>query len=967
MVKVIKGADCCKEGEGIRIHREVLLLRYMKDCWPEVVKHAGCPDRDKAQHINIIEMLDVFMAPADSPEVADDLCIVMEDGGPDLSQHWPGLSHVGTRRASRVEKPTKQIAEIAYQVLRALVFLHSANIIHRDLKLNNIAVRRHASGPAVVKLLDFGLARPASTTCAMTRQAHVLTYRAPELVLSETSYSASVDMWSFGCILAELLTEIGHGHRGQAALFHVDKANMMTQFGKFLDILGPPPEAFYQCLSERGAGSTVAMYAKDHQAKNSNAPPKPFVELPYFAHVDPEAVDLLSKILRYDPAERLTAEQALDHAFFKHFHAQRAKAVDQTQAEFARTRIASASASAEKLQQMPKIISPMPKPQDPFDPATLRAPPGSGPRVPGAGGTSAGGASAAVLPQTLLDMIKGEVGRFRDKHGGEGHAEKAAAAATGSTAQGEDDDSLRIQVKFGPLAVEFVRASQPNTVFCANLDPAWCKRKGADDGLECNDDDWSHLACKAEFTRAAQLGTAPPDKVAVYLRVEGPEGGMIRIQCTYTSFSVINKLKERRFVLVYGDEVDPAQRALEKMDYADFCPKEMKELWEREECFYRPDSSIFKNFLSADKSAEIHSVVGGTVCGTWKITEHLEAGSFGRTWRAESLVGTERAVLKTFMCRGRKRSWEYETRDQQIRKEVECFTNKTFPRVAEHAAIMAGKLLFGDMCLRTGAQGDVFVLQMEEGQADLYTFLCPKDVPTSFSDGVARRLVHQIAGGVAHLHEWGWHHRDLKIENIIVMPEAKGWSLKIIDFGFVKIIDASDPDNYRRQTATKGVGTGATRPLESESRTATVSYDPSKFDVWSLGCTSFFLVAATQIYRNQGPLRAPGFKTFEFIKGRDSSTSPSGQATEQAMVGLLESSTTLGAPPQHPRFWAFFAGLHVSAEYKQLASKMLDLSERDRIESKDVLAEQWFAGVDAPAAAQAYRDEMRKRWLQHNS
>merc|ERR1711953_602421 len=89
---------------------------------------------------------------------------------------------------------------LVYQILRGMKYVHSAGIIHRDLKPSNIAVNEDCE----LKILDFGLARP--TENEMTGYVATRWYRAPEIMLNWMHYNHTVDLWSVGCIMAEMLT-----------------------------------------------------------------------------------------------------------------------------------------------------------------------------------------------------------------------------------------------------------------------------------------------------------------------------------------------------------------------------------------------------------------------------------------------------------------------------------------------------------------------------------------------------------------------------------------------------------------------------------------------------------------------------------------------------------------------------------------------------------------------------------------
>lgn len=97
------------------------------------------------------------------------------------------------------------IKYIIYQLLRALKYLHSANVIHRDLKPSNLAITEECD----LTVLDFGLARTVTCNSDDNLTAYVISrwYRSPEVIFwNNVSYNAKADVWSIGCILAELLT-----------------------------------------------------------------------------------------------------------------------------------------------------------------------------------------------------------------------------------------------------------------------------------------------------------------------------------------------------------------------------------------------------------------------------------------------------------------------------------------------------------------------------------------------------------------------------------------------------------------------------------------------------------------------------------------------------------------------------------------------------------------------------------------
>jgi len=89
-----------------------------------------------------------------------------------------------------------------YQLLRGLKYVHSANVLHRDLKPSNLLLNSNCD----LKIGDFGLARTTSETDFMTEYVVTRWYRAPELLLNCSEYTAAIDIWSVGCILGEIMT-----------------------------------------------------------------------------------------------------------------------------------------------------------------------------------------------------------------------------------------------------------------------------------------------------------------------------------------------------------------------------------------------------------------------------------------------------------------------------------------------------------------------------------------------------------------------------------------------------------------------------------------------------------------------------------------------------------------------------------------------------------------------------------------
>lgn len=187
-----------------------------------------------------------------------------------------------------------------YQILNGLKYIHSAGVLHRDLKPGNLLVNADCD----VKICDFGLARGFDDTSqaanAMTEYVATRWYRAPEIMLSYYQYTKAIDVWSVGCILAELL--------GGKPFFKGETP--FDQLNRILRVLGSPSEeALEHVGSER---------AKEYLQSLPYAPPIPFDY--FFPHASPEALDLLSKMLVFDPAQRITVEEALEHPYLRVWH-----------------------------------------------------------------------------------------------------------------------------------------------------------------------------------------------------------------------------------------------------------------------------------------------------------------------------------------------------------------------------------------------------------------------------------------------------------------------------------------------------------------------------------------------------------------------------------------------------------------------------------------------------------------------
>lgn len=210
---------------------------------------------------------------------------------------------------SSVELTDEHIRYFIYQILCALKYLHSASVMHRDLKPANILVKESCD----IALCDFGLARSVEdggggqgqdgdggglAEC-MTEYVVTRWYRAPELVLVH-DYSNAVDLWAVGCIMGDLF--------GRKVMF--PGKDFKHQVEIICSVLGKP--------SLEDMAHVTSGRARKFIEKLPSYDPIPLKSL--FPTAPDDALDLMKKLLHFNPNKRLTAEQALLHPFVQEFH-----------------------------------------------------------------------------------------------------------------------------------------------------------------------------------------------------------------------------------------------------------------------------------------------------------------------------------------------------------------------------------------------------------------------------------------------------------------------------------------------------------------------------------------------------------------------------------------------------------------------------------------------------------------------
>jgi len=250
-----------------RILREIKILKHL-------------------QHENIISLTDLI--PPKSFKEFQDVYIVTDLMETDLRQIIKSDQKLTDRH----------IQYFLYQILRAMKYIHSANVLHRDLKPSNILINSDCE----LKICDFGLSRGVdfdnpnpvmSTPYVATRW-----YRSPELLLQWETASKAIDVWSIGCIFAELLN--------RKVLF--PGKNYLHQIELIVDLLGTPSdEEVKGCQKARA-------YVKQMKSR----PKQKFQDV--FQTASRDALDLLEKMLRFDPDARISVDDALKHDYLKSLH-----------------------------------------------------------------------------------------------------------------------------------------------------------------------------------------------------------------------------------------------------------------------------------------------------------------------------------------------------------------------------------------------------------------------------------------------------------------------------------------------------------------------------------------------------------------------------------------------------------------------------------------------------------------------
>ncbi|KAK5847398.1 hypothetical protein PBY51_016528 [Eleginops maclovinus] len=281
--KLGEGANACVYKGVSRINGQLVALKEIRMKTEEGVPFTAIREASllKAlKHANIVVLHDIV-------HTRDTLTLVFEymqtDLGQYMSEHQGGLNSHNVRL-------------LLFQLLRGLLFLHSQRVLHRDLKPPNLLL----SFRGELKIADFGLARSQSVPgLVLSSEVVTLWYRPPDVLLGNTEYSSSLDIWGAGCIFVEML---------QGAPAFPGERDRSGQLQEIWTVLGVPSEASWPGVCQLPEFNPERFLPSQPQKLRNVW--KRLQQLPG------KTEDLLDRMLKPPPLERISAQEALLHPYF---------------------------------------------------------------------------------------------------------------------------------------------------------------------------------------------------------------------------------------------------------------------------------------------------------------------------------------------------------------------------------------------------------------------------------------------------------------------------------------------------------------------------------------------------------------------------------------------------------------------------------------------------------------------------
>ena len=251
------------------------------------------------KHENIVRLYDVI-------HTENKLTLVFEYMDNDLKKYMDSLTVGNNPQGLELHL----VKYFQWQLLEGLAFCHANKILHRDLKPQNLLINKKGQ----LKLGDFGLARafgiPVNT---FSSEVVTLWYRAPDVLMGSRTYTTSIDIWSCGCILAEMITG--------KPLF--PGTNDEEQLKLIFEMMGMPTEVTWPGVSQLPKyAASSASFQQQHPNATLQGPKdlKELLQKNCKEKLDDIVINLLHGLLQLNPDMRLSAKQALHHTWFAEYY-----------------------------------------------------------------------------------------------------------------------------------------------------------------------------------------------------------------------------------------------------------------------------------------------------------------------------------------------------------------------------------------------------------------------------------------------------------------------------------------------------------------------------------------------------------------------------------------------------------------------------------------------------------------------